>query len=458
MFKKRQTQTFRKNLKALNLAEVMIVMMVISVVTVSAIQVNRHLEEKLTGKLYAKAYKTLSLASFNIQQEVAVYNTKKNMEAKEKGLSGAAKNDLKRFPNIGYNESITSESLCVALKDYMNAQTSSCSITSVSTGYITEDFSLKDETPSFLGTDGMRYYITDLGSGNSANKFFLVFVDLNGERKPNTIMANKTKPDTVPFLIHTDTGDVVPAGYPVYDPKYVQARIIYSSPDEEYDFSVPMPFYNAKQLAYSGREYVLDPMSAKTTGVVDIENYFTKTYPKNLQKPINPNLNTGNNQSSINPYVPTIKPIVPDDDVEDPEKQVTPKENFDKPVVITPGVEEKEPVIIAPNEPIKQVQDEKPVIVTPEPDIQGNEYINNTNSPSKQEGVIMHNNSPSKDYNNQMEYTIDDPLSPGRQQSSYSFYETMGSVDDMSKAKCKHEGYNQQTDFPPCTIEINTHF
>lgn len=287
-----------KNRKfAFTLAEVIMVLSITGVVALSAMQVNRYIDENAYPKLYIKAYNTLKTATYNVQQEVAIHNQKENMKARDNNLAMADPEKLKKFPGVKSTEQPTATQLCTSITKYLNKVEESCNITNVQSGVgskLATNFSLKDTTPSFITSDNMYYYITSLGSGNKMSSF-LVFVDLNGSRNPNTLFFKKRKPDTVAFLIHKDTAQVVPVGYPTYDLKYLQTRVIFSNPDMEQDYTILLPYIVSKKVAYNDKEYTLDPMSIKklgstnsSTGGLDIDSYLEPTYPQNMIKPEKP--------------------------------------------------------------------------------------------------------------------------------------------------------------------------
>ncbi len=114
-----------------------------------------------------------------------------------------------------------------------------------------------DTTNSTCGTDSLQpcpfsykmYNGEDLiGSIN----FYLVFADLNGDKKPNSSnFAANSDADIVAFAV-TDKYTIVPLGLPQVDMKYLQAHFAYPSEnDEEEDVvSDPMTYRAAQVLAF----------------------------------------------------------------------------------------------------------------------------------------------------------------------------------------------------------------
>ncbi len=91
--------------------------------------------------------------------------------------------------------------------------------------------------------DNNGFYVTN---------FFVVFVDINGKKTPNR--TNKTSrqtiyPDIVPFIV-TTKGDVIPVGYPVFDLRYMSAKVKY--PD--YKMEAGNPVIRAQEEMFSKSE------------------------------------------------------------------------------------------------------------------------------------------------------------------------------------------------------------
>ena len=81
-------------------------------------------------------------------------------------------------------------------------------------------------------------------------KYYIVYADINGQRKPNTFeYKDKKLPDIVAFAV-TDKFTVVPLGYPTVSKKYLTTYIMYPSYDDEEEVAtIPsdgMTYYEAK--------------------------------------------------------------------------------------------------------------------------------------------------------------------------------------------------------------------
>lgn len=93
-------------------------------------------------------------------------------------------------------------------------------------------------------------------------KFFYVYADLNGDRKPNTpVWSQNQMADIVAFAL-TDKYIVIPLGYPEIDSRYLEAHVVYPTFDSsgEEDLSTytgdedvtsdAMTYYEAKVQAF----------------------------------------------------------------------------------------------------------------------------------------------------------------------------------------------------------------
>ena len=270
--------------KAFTIFETLIVVTIVAILVILSLKIYRNADEKALGDLYAKAFKTLNVATYNIQKDVDEYNEEQDLKAQEiDGKSGADDADKKRFPYIDCGATCdgtdpTIDQLCNALtgdeRGYINnVGGSSCSVFSNSTflsgGEIPKD-------PSFTSSDGMKYYLVD----SSDKDYFFLWVDINGGRRPNSskYVTGKKRPDVVPFIINKANGFVVPQGIPIYDTLYLKARVVSGDPELDKDYSIPMTFYEAQKIAFQGKNWVLDPMSKNIAS-------FDQTLPTNAPKP-----------------------------------------------------------------------------------------------------------------------------------------------------------------------------
>lgn len=129
--------------------------------------------------------------------------------------------------------------------------------------YITSN-TFNEDNLAFVATNSMKFYISPLQqvkvqNGVSKNqivtvRYFIVWVDLNGKKGPNSAFVNKKGIiDIVPFIV-TTRGTVLPAGYPTTDIRYLSAYVqypLYSTPIS----SQSRTYYDAQTAAFNGKEY-----------------------------------------------------------------------------------------------------------------------------------------------------------------------------------------------------------
>lgn len=272
-----------KQSRAFTIYETLIVITITSILVILSLKIYRNADEKALGDLYAKAFKTLNVATYNIQTDVDNYNAEKDLEAQEEGRPGADDNEKKRFPYIDCGASCeatdpTINQLCSALtgdeRGYINNM-GGASCTTFSNSTFTSGGEIPKD-PSFTTTDGMKYYFVD----SSDKDYFFVWVDINGGRRPNSTkyVTGKKRPDVVPFIINKANGFVVPQGIPIYDTLYLKARVVSGDPELDKDYSIPMTFYEAQKIAFQNKNWALDPMSKYISS-------FDDTLPTDAPKP-----------------------------------------------------------------------------------------------------------------------------------------------------------------------------
>ena len=120
------------------------------------------------------------------------------------------------------------------------------------------------ENTAFVAANSMRFYISPLQSVKVPNavakdrkvtvRYFIVWVDLNGKKRPNSAFINKKGViDIVPFIV-TTRGTVMPAGYPTTDMRYLSAYVQYPL-DNTPISSQSRTYYDAQTAAFNGKEY-----------------------------------------------------------------------------------------------------------------------------------------------------------------------------------------------------------
>lgn len=240
------------------LGELLVVIGIIGILTALAVTTIKPAEKKAVKYLYMNAYNSLSKAYYNAV--LKGYNPFTELE----------------FDGITPEHTDSSDSgaeiLCRGLTFWINTDTNkknaerdyseSCSASKI-TSELGDEF--LDENVQFTATNGMKFYISKM-LGDDAFKFYLVFVDVNGTRPPNsveyTFKGGKTaddyddsdpdsaekkardlkEPDIYAFAI-LDTGRVCPIGIPEYDSNIMTARFGYFDSDGE-------PLYTKRSLAY----------------------------------------------------------------------------------------------------------------------------------------------------------------------------------------------------------------
>lgn len=289
---------------AFTIPEVLIVIVVIGIIMVMMITIVKP-NEKYLRPAYTNTFTNLNNAAFNIKQDAnKAYGLFIETDPDKKPTEPILPEDTS-FP-------VEVRDLCKKLAvdpnnmgskyGYLNTLVNNCSsFKPIELSSRNEDF--KDENIAFISSNSMKYYMSDIQSTNytsSSNniKFFVVWVDLNGKRKPNTIEWKKNKPaDIVPYII-TTTGEVVPTGYPTVDLRYLSARVEISD-NTQTVYSTSQTFYETQKRAYGSTEYpTLDPTSVN----------FSKTFPdanfkvNSEDNPVSPSKLSGCNNTAV--YMP----------------------------------------------------------------------------------------------------------------------------------------------------------
>ena len=243
---------------AFSLPELLIFLAIVGVITVMMLTIIKPSEKALKYQYY-NAYNTLNTAAYNIRQDVIDVN---NALLENSGLSYT--DEDKKFPD-------TAQTFCTRFAvdpdnpnhkyGYINTTEYNCNNFSALSSFSENSFT--DSAMAFRASNSMKYYISgpktssfkdDLDGGNVSIKYFIVWVDLNGDRRPNTPKWTKNRPaDIVPFVV-TDTGKVFPVGQPAVDRRYMQAYVDIDS-TESSEYTASTTFYQAQQEAFGGKQY-----------------------------------------------------------------------------------------------------------------------------------------------------------------------------------------------------------
>ncbi len=220
--------------KAVTLAEMMIVFVIIGVIATVGLS---------TVKPYEKTFKYLYVRIFNAL-ETASYN----------GMM-----DRTNFPQTTaeFCKMIANEKGNTQAQGYINVSYLNCDAPDVSAS----NPNFNEQNLKMVATNGMRFWIASnggapyvLSTAKQDVKYYIVFVDINGTKGPNsTEWVENGKLADIVCLIVTDNSIVIPIGPPEIDTRYMLASAIYPPNDEndpEGNRSAPTSYYQAKLLAW----------------------------------------------------------------------------------------------------------------------------------------------------------------------------------------------------------------
>ena len=266
--------------KAFTIPELLIFLTIVGVISVFMLTIIKP-GEKYLPYAYYSVYTALSEAAFNIREDALDVNNGDN--------NNTAKEEDKVFPGVKADANNQTEAqdaareLCKKLAidpdsdpdnansgfeyGYINTTEYFCSAANFKPLSLTSNITENDLNTkmAFRATNSLRFYISEMGSvsvpdnmnGNVEQtvKYFVVWVDLNGDRRPNITAWTQKKPaDIVPFII-TTSGTVIPAGAPIVDPRYTTVRIQYPL-DSTLKYSAEsLTFLDAQVRAYNKKEY-----------------------------------------------------------------------------------------------------------------------------------------------------------------------------------------------------------
>lgn len=217
--------------KAYSLAELMIVMCIVAVVIVLTITLTRP-TKYILGMQYIKALNVLETASYNLYEDGSEKYTD--------------------FTRLTKNKN----QFCQILTRYINVTVNEC----------------QAENPYFVTSNDQIFYFSD-SLTYGYQDFRIVWIDLNGKRKPNTNdVSDRRLPDIVPFAV-SNNGEVTPLGMPIYEKTYIKARVVF--PDEKK--SEIMTFLDAQAIAFGENYFANDAYS------LNLDNIKIKNVSKELK-------------------------------------------------------------------------------------------------------------------------------------------------------------------------------
>lgn len=271
-----------KKLLGFTLAEVLMALAIIGIITALAVTTMKPAEKSALKYQYMNAYMALSRAFYNgllqgydpfTEEDSPVHS-----EAEDTGAEILCQG-LTTFINTRDNER-------TADHDYA----STCSSTKITPQVakpedfmeeVDDELVHREDRVQFTASNGMIFYISNMlegtvGTGTEAEdiKFYLVFVDVNGLNKPNSLVytykggktiedydmtnpddikqeaKDRIEPDIFAFAM-LDNSRVMPLGIAEYDTNVLTARFIYYSEDGDPLYTKrSLPYYQAKGAAW----------------------------------------------------------------------------------------------------------------------------------------------------------------------------------------------------------------
>ncbi len=260
----------KKTKQAFSIPELLIFMTIVGVICVMMMTIIKP-NERYIPYAYYSAYDALSTAVYNIHQD-AINNLTYGDDAipdEDQYFPGARDSYEDAAP-------FAPKELCKKLANNPNEDDDYGYINTIEykCGGAVSTPEQQPKAYHFRATNSMKFWISSLQeieikdsltNQQEAMRYFLVWVDLNGERKPNTTKSTASRPaDIVPFLIFTN-GSVIPTGNPISDTRYMTARIKYPGAVSEYS-KASYSYAEAQLRAYGkGNEFpTYDPNSIYT--------------------------------------------------------------------------------------------------------------------------------------------------------------------------------------------------
>jgi len=254
---------------AFTIPELLIFITIVGVVSVLMMSILKPTERYFPYSYY-NAYNTLKTAALNIREDAVLnrQDTHEDILEADKFFPGAMSSEDENYAKTSAQELCKKLAITASSADtygYINTTEYYCtSFTPVSN---TGSFSDADDKSkyAFRATNSMLFYISELGTvavkddmdnENSVDiSYFIVWVDLNGDRLPNSATWTENKmADIVPFIVTTG-GHVLPAGGPITDIRYTTSRVQYSTDSVVKYLPQSMSYLEAQIRAYGDKEY-----------------------------------------------------------------------------------------------------------------------------------------------------------------------------------------------------------
>lgn len=269
--------------KAFTIPETLIFLTIVGVISVSMFTIVKP-QEIYVPYAYYGAYNALRTAVLNIQNDATLnfLDGSENIPSDDKQFPTKARDFCKKL-------AVDSTATDVEKYGYINTSINNCSNFTTASN----DGSFGG-TVAFKATNSMNFYISEPGSfavkddmneeKETIVNYFIVWVDINGDRKPNSSDWSLRKvADIVPFIVTTG-GSVLPAGAPITDTRYTTARVKYPTDTIIRYLPRSTTYLAAQQRAYGDKEYpTYDQFSINQT----IRNKFSTTLYKHNKDQIN---------------------------------------------------------------------------------------------------------------------------------------------------------------------------
>jgi len=263
------------NKKAFSVVEVLVVLCFVGFIIITQLVILSSKINQYSAPFYT-AYNAIKKTAYNILADIY--------------CPGDACPDPSLTAPRAYPQNSTN--LCRRFAEFINTSENNCDTMSAITD---TNMDFENATPGFIASNSLRFYFhqTDTpfqtivpagAGGNETINYFIIYIDLNGEKKPNRIGCDGSDilPDIVPFAI-TSRGDAIPIGLPVYSKTYMTATVglpanITTKKDdagndvttaEELQKTKALSFYDAILTAWKGVEHASIPYSINFMNRID---------------------------------------------------------------------------------------------------------------------------------------------------------------------------------------------
>ncbi len=242
--------------RAFTLVELAIMLSIVGVLLILALSIVKSVTNQY-GAPYYNAYNSLKKAAYNV-------------------LADMHQTPPRPFPT-------TSRDLCSRLAEFINtSEVPTCTNTDVNANAD----NIGSQTLRFIGSNAFKYYIsakqTNITIGGKTVEWFVIYVDINGEKGPNSVQkVRNSLPDIIPFAI-TTRGEVLPMGYPTISTKYMTAKVKYPNGYNattgqliEDRYSASTFYFDAKGKAWG---------STQTVDVIETIDFTSRLSANNLAR------------------------------------------------------------------------------------------------------------------------------------------------------------------------------